>query len=371
MQCPAGAFCTGNNSVPTGCPLGAVCAAGSAAPEPCPPWHVCVQLNLSAADACPAGRDCSSPWLPTAAASEWSEAERLEAAAPLCAHGFRCDGASKQACEEGQHCPRGSVESQVCPAGCFCSRADNSTGSVLSPCPIGRVCDEGSSAPVACPSGMLCLSANMSSAEAQPCPSGRDCSLAWSNWSLANAEAAASLSYEQRLELAAPPCEAGYYCETIGRFSAKNECPSGMACPAGSAYGIVCAEGTVAPRFGMAACEPCASGKTDAYHQRCLDTAAACSGPAFFYDDNTSASCSYAPAFYVLVVAVPVVGVLLLGGGAYAWRAARIKKARRVGPTAGEQHVQLAASGKQAPTMVTATGLPTTAADTPHANQLV
>ncbi|KAM8904697.1 uncharacterized protein AB9W97_008232 isoform 6-T6 [Spinachia spinachia] len=290
--CPPGFFCTRGSSVPSACPMGSVSPlAGITSPADC--------------SACPAGYFCNS--------------SALTVPSGACSPGHFCSLGSTEpspvsqpygdVCPVGHFCPRNSGSPKPCPVGSFLPEPGASARSHCHRCPPGKYCStSGSSQPTGlCSAGFFC-----SGGADSPTPRAsvfgclceilemyttrKDAAL-WihnlpcfnissisgdANWiEVVTATEKDSVTHSAPC-LKSPhqscssyrgdicpkgfycpvgssypqPCEAGSYCDQIGREAPAGPCAAGYHCPKGSLNphatpcptGHYCPAGTPLPR---------------------------------------------------------------------------------------------------------------------------
>jgi len=178
----------------------------------------------------------------------------------LCPEGNTCaDGVAKP-CAPGEHCPIGCISAEECPADWWCPGGGQASrlcppgklcaAGLATACPRGKVCPEGSSTPKDCPGYGFVVCAREALAKADPCPDGRDCSSV-AQLMPSNPE---RFTDEQLMDLVAPLCPEGYYCNAQER---KVQCQKNQLCPAGTAHPFVCPAGSYCPNTtGAAVVDP-------------------------------------------------------------------------------------------------------------------
>lgn len=219
QTCPATFYCNENHmTIGTICPTGSYCPAGSTLPVPCPRGTYSSGTSLSLASQCtpcPAGLYCDQEGMIT-----FNTAKK-------CAAGYICNGGSYTKYPVALTCSA-TVLNCKCQPGYRCSEATDSVTNPPIQCAAGTFQNSyGGSVCKECPPGYYCGTAGLTA------PTG--------------------------------PCSAGYYC--TGGASTPNvvgtgvfECPIGMYCPAGSASGIECPDGTESTALGSAVCANCPAG---------------------------------------------------------------------------------------------------------------
>ncbi|CAG5113265.1 Oidioi.mRNA.OKI2018_I69.chr2.g7385.t1.cds [Oikopleura dioica] len=178
---------------------------------------------------CPVGYDCNTEGI-----SELTDDL-------LCEEHFTCTGggASKNDCEAGKYCPRGSSEGLPCTPGYFCE--GTSTGRQI--CPAGTFCEGGNDAPEQCPPGYNCPVAG--TYQPLPCQPG--------------------YYQDQQGQIQCELCSATKYCPDTAMSQSSDDlplCDPGYICTGGakSPKQEPCEEGTYKDS-SMDSCESCPDGK--------------------------------------------------------------------------------------------------------------
>ena len=171
-------------------------------------------------------------------------------------------GDSTDGCQPGYFCPEGSPAPVDCPAGMYCGgfRKSEPTNN----CSAGHFCPPRStnSSPTSCVNtGNYCPAGIP---EPIPCPNGTYGPPGDTMDSINSCK----------------PCDAGFYCNGVGRINASGECfvgffcpqgstvpdaphyecPAGYHCPAGSGQSLQCENGFYQNETRMGACETCPPG---------------------------------------------------------------------------------------------------------------
>ncbi|KAF0717142.1 hypothetical protein As57867_002460, partial [Aphanomyces stellatus] len=238
LDCPIGAYCPQNTSVPVPCPGGSFCPVRSILPSPCPAGTYSNNTMLTTTSQCMA---CSP--------GSYCNASGLVAPSGPCLPGYVCVGGAPipnpvnmtygSLCPPGTYCPSGSATGTLCPAGTY---RPNPQGQAISDC-------------TSCPGGTYCSGTGL---------------LALSGL-----------------------CSAGHYCSLKALTPTPidgvtgNICPQGYFCPTGSVQPLRCHAGTFADTVGQPTCTTCSAG---AYCDGIATTAAIVCPAGYYCPVGTAAS---------------------------------------------------------------------------------
>ncbi|GIQ81354.1 hypothetical protein KIPB_002301, partial [Kipferlia bialata] len=247
QECEAGYKCVSPCTTPVACPVGYYSAAGSSQCMLCEAGHYCssegtTQSAMTAATCaagyyCPEGTDHAPAVADLCSTGHYClAATELEEPCPagryrdavgatmltecaLCPAGDYCAGggaAVSGLCAAGHYCPEGShgPTQKLCPAGTYNPSTSGESLDDCESCPAGSYCAAGCDTPVICTMGYYCP---LGTATPIPCPIGT-----------------IGIAEGYNLVEQCDACDAGYFCDGLGRTTAKGLCDAGYYCTGGA-----------------------------------------------------------------------------------------------------------------------------------------
>ncbi|CEM36103.1 unnamed protein product [Vitrella brassicaformis CCMP3155] len=262
--CPAGYYCPQGAVAEQACAPGNYSGPGVEECDLCPATKYCPNSAMTDTDTtngtydCPVGRYCpeGTVWPLPPPPGYYVDAPLQDKPVP-CNDGHYCPGYGNEDgnlynCSAGFACKQAPCSSwpDNCPhGGRFQYEVDqifnDTEGRYAGRCPAGHYCPEATADPIECPTGTF--QPATTSSECEPCTPGKACTA---------------------MGLSAPDadCDAGYYCSGGATRSDPSspdeggECPPGHYCPTASETPIPCEPGKFSNDTGADACMECTAG---------------------------------------------------------------------------------------------------------------